>query len=62
MFNVNLNGDISRVSGSIGCNQFIGVLDVDEVDMVFSDKGLVEFFFIDKFIFIKKVCVFVLMK
>ncbi|WP_334022166.1 META domain-containing protein [Alteromonas sp. S015] len=54
--NVNSNGDTSRVSGSTGCNQFTGALDVDEADTVFSDKSSTEPFSTDKLILTKKAC------
>ena len=60
--NVNSNGDTSRVSGSTGCNQFTGALDVDEADTVFSDKSSAESFSTDKLIFTKKACAPALMK
>ena len=60
--NVNSNGDTSRVSGSTGCNQFTGALDVDEADTVFSDKSSAESFSTDKLILTKKACAPALMK
>ena len=60
--NVNSNGDTSRVSGSTGCNQFTGALDVDEADTVFSDKSSAESFSTDKLILTKKACTPALMK
>ena len=60
--NVNSNGDTSRVSGSTGCNQFTGALDVDEADTVFSDKSSAESFSTDKLILTKKSCAPALMK
>ncbi|MGE6417268.1 META domain-containing protein [Alteromonas macleodii] len=60
--NVNSNGDTSRVSGSTGCNQFTGALDVDEADTVFSDISSAESFSTDKLILTKKACAPALMK
>ena len=60
--NVNSNGDTSRVSGSTGCNQFTGALDVDEADTVFSNKSSAESFSTDKLILTKKACAPALMK
>ncbi len=60
--NVNSNGDTSRVSGSTGCNQFTGALDVDDADTVFSDKSSAESFSTDKLILTKKACAPALMK
>ncbi|WP_334038077.1 META domain-containing protein [Alteromonas macleodii] len=60
--NVNSNGDTSRVSGSTGCNQFTGALDVDEADTVFSDKSSAESFSTEKLILTKKACAPALMK
>ncbi|KHT60275.1 hypothetical protein RJ44_04325 [Alteromonas macleodii] len=60
--NVNSNGDTSRISGSTGCNQFTGALDVDEADTVFSDNSSAESFSTDKLILTKKACAPALMK
>ena len=54
--NVNSDGDTSRVSGSTGCNQFTGALNVEEADTVFSDKSSTEPFSTDKLILTKKAC------
>lgn len=60
--NVNSNGDTSRISGSTGCNQFTGALNVEEADTVFSDKSSTESFSTDKLILTKKACAPALMK
>ena len=60
--NVNSNGDTSRISGSTGCNQFTGALNVEEADTVFSNKSSAESFSTDKLILTKKACAPALMK
>ena len=40
--NINSNGDTSRISGSTGCNQFTGALNVEEAETVFSDETTTE--------------------
>ena len=54
--NVNSNGETSRISGSTGCNQFTGALNVEEAETVFSDETSTESFSTDKLILTKKAC------
>ncbi|KHT54147.1 hypothetical protein RJ41_06300 [Alteromonas marina] len=60
--NVNTRGDTSRISGSTGCNQFTGALNVEEAETVFSNENSTEPFSTDKLILTKKACAPALMK
>ena len=60
--NVNVSGDISRISGSTGCNQYTGALDVANANKVFSADNNAQPFSADKIVLTRKMCAPALMK
>lgn len=60
--NVNVNGDISRISGSTGCNQYTGALDVANASKAFGAENNAQPFSADKIVLTRKMCAPALMK
>ena len=60
--NVNVNGDISRISGSTGCNQYTGALDVANASKAFGAESNAQPFSADKIVLTRKMCAPALMK
>ena len=60
--NVNVSGDISRISGSTGCNQYSGALNVANANKAFSAESNAHPFSADKIVLTRKMCAPALMK
>lgn len=60
--NVNSSGDVSRVSGTTGCNQYTGELNAKNTDKTFSEDSEAQPFSADKVILTRKMCAKALMK
>ena len=60
--NVNVSGDISRISGSTGCNQYSGAFDVANANKAFSADSNAQLFSADKIVLTRKMCAPALMK
>ena len=60
--NINVSGDISRISGSTGCNQYTGALEVANANKAFSADSNAQPFSADKIVLTRKMCAPALMK
>ena len=60
--NANVSGDISRISGSTGCNQYTGALDIANANKAYSADGNAQPFSADKIVLTRKMCAPALMK
>ena len=59
---VNVSGDVSRISGSTGCNQYTGALDLANANKAFSAESNAQLFSADKIVLTRKMCAPALMK
>ncbi|AXT39603.1 META domain-containing protein [Alteromonas sp. BL110] len=60
--NMDQSGDINRISGSTGCNQYTGALDVANDGKAFSEDSQAQPFSVDKIVLTRKMCAPALMK
>ena len=59
---LNVSGDISKISGSTGCNQYSGALNVANANKAFSAESNAQPFSADKILLTRKMCAPALMK